>query len=289
MTGKIILGTAQFGLDYGINNVTGKLSENDLTLLLNHAYNNGVEFLDTAVLYGDSETRIGDYLKNSQNHFRIVSKTPDCTKDELEFHLKSSLKKLNTKKLYGYLLHSFKTFVKDKTIVSELHRLKEKSLVDKIGFSIYYPDELKILIDEKIPFNILQLPYNLFDRRFESWFEELSEKNVEIHVRSVFLQGLFFIEPEKLTNHFLSVKNKLVELNTIAKELKVDVLTLALCFILNNRFINKVIVGVDNINQLEQLLKSVINNCGSIKNHLNNDFIKLSVDDENIIIPSNWK
>lgn len=289
MLNKLALGTAQFGLNYGINNTTGKLSDDDLLLLLNFALSNGVELLDTAVLYGNSEERIGIFHQKSEKKFKIISKLPDCEIHEIESLLKGSLKRLHCKKLYGYLFHSFSTFFKNKDSLKELGRLKEESLVEKIGFSVYKPEELKILFDSNIQFDLVQLPYNLFDRRFESLFEELKIRNVEIHIRSVFLQGLFFKDPKKLKSHFISVKKKLIELRSIADEISSTIFSLALCFVLHNKYIDKVVVGVDNVLQLEQIINTTKIEYGRINNFLNNDFINLAVDDEAILIPSNWE
>jgi len=277
---KLAIGTAQFGLNYGINNNRGEIPQKEVCEILAFAKNAGINTLDTALSYGNSEKKIG----NCPDGFNIISKFPDI--NNVEESLKETLKNLNRKDIYGYLFHSFKNFLENQEKIKKLYKLKEKLLIKKVGFSIYYPEELEFLLKNEIKFDIIQLPYNILDRRFEKFFELLKEKHIEIHVRSVFLQGIFFKKdiPIKL----LPLKSKIKKLEEISKTYNIPLNEILLLFVLKNKDIDKVIIGIDSINHLKINLNVFNKLDEKLKVFEFVDFTYFEEKDEKLILPVNW-
>ena len=247
---KIALGTAQFGLNYGINNTTGMIPEEESGRILDYAYDYGINTIDTAYLYGLSEERIGNYLSKTNKNFKVVSKLPACTKDQIESFFSQSLSKLNLQRIYGYLFHSFKDYLADPGKWEMMNKLKQSGLIEKIGFTLYYPGELEYLLNQKIKFDLLQIPYNIFDQRFESYFNKLKHQGVEIHARSAFLQGFVFKDVNTLPVNLVKFKGKIEELEKLSNSTGLTKREMCLGFALANEFIDKVVVGVDNLDHL---------------------------------------
>ncbi len=284
---KIVLGTAQFGMNYGINNVRGKIPYNEVVEILIFAYKNGIDTLDTAYSYGESEEIIGKAISNSSLKFNIISKLPDVENEKnVENIFNETLKRLREKKLYGYLFHNFETFRKHPYIYNVFQELKRSNKVEKIGFSLYYPSEIDYLLNNKIDFDIVQIPYSIFDQRFESYFPLLKERDIEIHVRSVFLQGLFFKKPEDLNGNFTVIKDKINTIIQISKNMNTTISSVCLKFALINENIDKVVIGVDNIENLMSNIMSLKNI--EIVNSVYQNLINLYEEDESIILPFKW-
>lgn len=284
-TRKIGLGTVQFGLDYGISNQRGKISHQEVASILKLSIKSGIDVLDTARLYGDSEEVLGEVLEDKQE-FKIVSKLPS-TADKVSTELEQSLRLLKRSSLYAYLFHDFLHFENKPYLWKQLVEERHKGRINKIGFSLYYPEQLENLWNQKIDIDIVQIPYNIFDRRFEPYFSELKRKRIEVHVRSVFLQGLFFMKKESLSSHFDSVKNKLFQLRELAIQNKISLSALPLYFVLKNSLIDKVILGISSFSDLNENLKT-INSFEEIQKR-NISLEKFREDDENIILPFLWQ
>jgi len=277
---KIAIGTAQFGINYGINNKRGEIPQKEVCNILTFAKKQGIDTLDTALSYGNSEKKIG----NCQSSFNIVSKFADI--NNVEESLKKTLKNLKKENIYGYLFHSFQNFLENQDKIDKLYKLKESFLINKVGFSIYYPHELKFLLENKIKFDIIQFPYNILDRRFEKFFKILKENNIEIHTRSVFLQGIFFKKdiPKKL----LFLKSKIKDLIKISKTYYIPLNEILLLFVLKNRYIDKVIIGIDSIEHLQKNLNVFNNLDEKLRVFEIIDFAHFEEKNENLILPINW-
>lgn len=284
---KLALGSAQFGLDYGISNLKGKIKPEEVVGILKEASVAGIDILDTAIAYGDSEVSIGNAMDRSHTQFDIISKIPSGTQPEQLLSLvKSSLKRLGKKRIKGFLTHNFKLY-QQKEIRKLLQKIRNDGLVNQIGVSVYHPREVRWLLDNKIDFDIVQLPFNIFDRRFEPLFPLLKEKNTEIHVRSVFLQGLLFMDSKNLSQHFNPVKDKLATLRQLSKKNDIPLQAIMLNFALMQKEIDKVIIGVTSVYQLKSNLEafSYRNKYIFIEKLIN----KFKVTDEQILLPFNWK
>lgn len=285
--GKIALGTVQFGMDYGISNKRGKVPKKEVFQILDFAQKNDINILDTAYNYGDSEKLIGEFIRKKGKQFKIISKLPgSISHSQIDKILKTSLENLNIKNFYAYLIHDFKSFTENPKILEILKVYKTHKAINKLGFSLYYPEELEYLLKNKIEFDIVQVPFNLFDQRFEPYFKSLKEKGVEVHTRSVFLQGLFFKEPRELGKRFLTVISKISKLQKLAKNSNLPISALCLNFALLNNWVDHVIIGVDSFKNLAENLVDV---------KYQKDFEKfakelrnLKESNEQIIIPSKW-
>ncbi len=284
---RIALGTVQFGLDYGINNPRGRVSEDEVFIILREALNNGINVIDTAVSYGLSEEIIGKFIKCDKNKFNIVSKLSECDVFEVEGVVRSSLKKLGIDKFYGYLFHNFKLYIDKPGAWAVLEDMKAKGIIKKIGFSLYYTQDLDRLINDGVKFDLVQVPYSIFDHRFEKYFELLKKRNVEIHARSVFLQGLAFKDPLKLSGFFLRFAEELLVLHKISRENNYPVYGICLNYVLRNKCVDKAVVGVDGIGNFKEVIKAE----GSM-NELNNfssELVKVEVRNEELLLPFKWQ
>lgn len=284
---KIVLGTAQFGLDYGINNVNGKISREDGCVILNQAYELGIDTIDTASAYGDSEITIGCFIEENGNRFKVISKLPRCKPQEVEGAGLSSLRRMKVDGLYGYLIHNFDHYSSEPDIWNGLEKMKAGGKIKKIGFSLYYPRELENILEKDLRIDIIQLPYSVFDQRFLSYFPELKKRGIEIQTRSVFLQGLLFKKADELSGNFYPIKRKIENIHRLAQETAIPLVSLLLNFTLLNESIDRVVVGIDSLQNLKEIMTSAkyLDQTQELLGQLN----AFKDDDENILVPSNWQ
>lgn len=284
---KLALGTAQFGLKYGIQNTKGQIEEKKVGQILKYAFNHKIDLLDTAYAYGKSEEIIGTYMRSQKLRFKIVSKIPSCKAEKILSYLQKTLKNLQLPSIYGYLFHDFSSYQKSQESLNVVQNIQKQGLVKKIGFSLYYPRELEYILKRKIQFNIIQIPYNVFDQRFVPYFPILKKMKIKIHVRSVFLQGLLFMKPDKLPKQFSQICTKLEKLNDLSKEIHLPISVLLIGFALLNSNIDNVIIGVDSIENLKENLKNI----PSVKklNVIMSELTRLRVSNEKILLPIHWK
>lgn len=285
---RIALGTMQFGSKYGMANKKGKVSKKEAFAILDYARNFGIDTIDTAVGYGESEKIIGEFMKAQKANFKIVSK---FSLEDNDIHrtnetIYASLSRLKKERIYGYLLHRFRDFVKNPRIWDILEDLKEKQIIEKIGFSIYTTDELKIIREKGINYDILELPYSVFDRRFEEYFKSLKKRNVEIHARSIFLQGLAFMKPNDLPSNLFGATGNLERLRKISSDYDIPLNAICLDFVILNRLVNKAIIGIDSLEQLKRNLSSV-NFIDKVR-EVYDKTEKVSINDEDIVLPYKW-
>lgn len=274
LNSKIGLGTVQFGLDYGISNKDGKTSTEEVSKILNYALTQGLDTIDTASAYGDAETVLGG---NDLNGFKVISKFMPPEKDEtISSQLHQSLKRLKQENLYGYLAHRPMNILENPLYWKELQSLKREGLIQKTGFSLNTPDELKQILQAGFIPDLIQIPFNYFDRRFQQQAIALKEQGCEIHTRSTFLQGLFFMNPDELNSFFDEVKPLLKNLQSSFSTLSGSLLR----FVTELPFIDKVIMGVENMEQLKNNLET-LNNSDSLPEL--NEIIS-----DKILIPSGW-
>jgi aryl-alcohol dehydrogenase-like predicted oxidoreductase len=248
---KIVLGTVQLGLDYGINNSTGKPSVEEALSILDLARKSEIKFLDTAKAYGTAIQVIGKFHQK-RPAFHIISKfhVHNGVFEEAEFS--QDLKTLNIASMEALLFHSFADYKNNQQEISKLEQLKAEKKLNKIGVSIYTNNELEEVIDDG-RIDVIQLPFNLLDN--DNWRGKLllkaKEKGKEIHVRSVFLQGLFFQNTEEVPSKLLSLIPYLRAIHEIAQDLNLTIEQLALMYVLQQSYIDKVLFGVDNLHQLQ--------------------------------------
>lgn len=257
---RLALGTAQIGLDYGISNKTGQVSGDEAAAIIRAAREAGVTTLDTAVAYGDSESRLGQI---GVEGFRIVSKVPaipDVVEDITGWMsgiVRQSLLKLRTRRLYGLLLHRPGQLVEARSgeIQDALERLKADGLVEKTGISIYAPSDLDGLYGRYRP-DLLQAPFNLFDDRLISsgWMSRLKQSGTEVHVRSIFLQGALLFPPQDRPNTFDRWATHFALYDEWMKTHDRSALEACVSFALSFPEIDKIVVGVQSTAQLQAVV-----------------------------------
>lgn len=274
---KIILGTVQFGCQYGVNSV-GRPDKVMVRDILETAAVNHINMLDTSAAYGNAEEILGNTLQHMNFSFQLISKYPR-SKETVAYTLEKTLQTLGTTHIYGYLLHHFSVFQQNPEIWKDFLRLKEKKKVEKIGFSLYFPSELEMLLEQNISFDLLQIPYNLFDRQFEPYFPLLKKRGVEIHVRSTFLQGLFFKDRNSLPTNLKPLRVYLEQLDDYAQKMEMTVAEVALNYNLQNQYIDGVLIGVDSVSQLQDNIRSISDKKIDL-------FI--NVNEKKLLNPSNW-
>ena len=281
---KLVLGTVQFGLNYGINNTSGQVSDAEVKAILKLASVEKVGTLDTSSAYGSSEVVLGKALASTRTEFNIVSKYPKSDKGVRET-FKQSIKNLGVNHLYAYLIHHFDFFKEKPSIWDEFKSLKTDGLVSKIGFSLYNVEQLEYLLNKGVRFDILQFPYNIFDRQFEKYLPILKQSGVEIHTRSAFLQGLFFKDISKLPICLQPLKKYLLGLHKYCSSRGILIEELALKYVICNANIDGVLIGVDNSQQLE----SNINVSNKMLSASDVDFVNsIRVEELDLLSPVNW-
>ncbi|MEO9531423.1 MAG: aldo/keto reductase [Crocinitomicaceae bacterium] len=282
MQNKIAIGTVQFGLDYGISNKTGEVSQNEIKKILFAAADLGIDTIDTALAYGKSQQKLG---KEDLSQFQVVSKL--LALENIVSDFDTVLNELNLESIYGLMVHNFEKFKTTTTSFDLFRQLKIESKVQKVGFSLNSLKELEYLFDRNINFDIIQLPYNLFDTRFEVYFEELKARGIEVHSRSTFLQGLFFLNPTQLNDHLKPLQSSIYALQDLAFQNEMSISELALKFVLSNPYISKVVIGLESESQLRQNLIG-LDSFESFDN-LKHDLNKLASNDEFLVLPMHWK
>lgn len=282
---KLVLGTVQFGCNYGINNMTGQVTTGEVEIILETASQNGIKILDTSSAYGNSESVLGNALQNTGLHFNIVSKYLYSLGSVSEV-VQSSFDKLKTDKLYGYLIHHFEDYIAHPEIWDNLISFKVSGTIEKIGFSLYTPEQLQCLLDKNVDFDIVQFPYNMLDRQFEPYMKALVEKGVEIHTRSAFLQGLFFKDIDTFSGKLVKLKPYVQSLHDFCEENQYTIEQLALGYCTSNPYIQGNLVGVDNH---LQLLSNIIAEKQKIDGSALQFISALNVKEKELLNPVNWK
>lgn len=283
---KLALGTVQFGLDYGISNTKGQVPENQVRKILNFGRQHDINTLDTAAAYGKSEAVLGNLLPDF--NFQLISKlAPDCIPDEVSTQFHHSLEKLKQNQLYGYLVHDYATYEKQPGIYDEFLKLQTAGLIQKVGFSLYYPAHLEMILQDDLPLQLVQIPFNIFDQRFAYLLPALAARNIEVHARSIFLQGLFFKSATNLPAFFSSLKPALQAIQVISESLGIPLPALLLSFVHGFSEVSKLVIGVTSVAELKANLNYVdfIETVEPYREKLKN----LACTDENLILPFNWK
>ena len=252
--------------------------------ILQIAEKNGIKTLDTSSAYGSSEVVLGEALKKSHTQFNIVSKYPRCN-ESVRSTFEKSICNLGVVSLYGYLVHHFDFYQEHPDIFDEMTVLKNEGMIRKVGFSLYNVEQLQYLIDKGVDFDILQFPYNIFDRQFEPYMPQLVDMEVEIHTRSAFLQGLFFKDTSTLPNKLKPMKEYLDALHKYCEENNLSIEGLALGYVMANKDVKGALIGVDNHSQLV----SNLNVASVMLSEQDINFIKnIEIREKELLNPVNW-
>lgn len=284
---RIVLGTAQFGLPYGVANKAGVVPFNEVEKILDVAFLSGIKTLDTAISYGNSEKVLGQI---GVNRWIIISKlpsVPDSCKDIsgwIRRQVEGSLSRLRVESLHGLLLHNASDLMGPQAlnIVQALNELKNAGLVNKIGVSVYRPSEIK-LSKLKLQVEMVQAPLNLIDQRLvrSGILSELALDNVEVYIRSIFLQGLLLMSPSSRPPYFSKWRALLEKWDEWIEKSGAHAIDVCLAYCLNQSNIGKIVLGVDSVFQLEDILESLSRPVEKIPDFMYSD-------DPMLIEPFNW-
>ncbi len=260
---QLALGTAQFGLDYGVASNSGKITLEEAHKIFSILRTRGTVVVDTAIGYGSSEEVLGEV---GVGDFRVITKIPEVPQDyvsdpEWIFQaVRDSLKRLRIRSVYGLLLHRPLQLLErqGKHIHKALTYLKNEGLVENIGISVYSPLEL----DQVIPvfdFDIVQAPVNLLDQRLikSGWLNRLKSLSIEVHARSVFLQGLLLMPASRRPKYFSQWETLFGKYDLWLKKNNLNPVDACLRFIFTVPGIDQVVVGVDSVEQLQQVIETI--------------------------------
>lgn len=286
-TNKIVLGTAQFGLTYGINNTSGKPNQEKVNEILATAYDSGICYLDTAEAYGDAHQVIGAFHKEHPDQiFHIITKLPHDLEGDVEQKIEKYLVELNVSQLHAILFHSYQTYRENKSILQLLNSYKKAGKIEYIGVSVYTNEQMEDVIEDD-DVDLIQLPFNLFDNinLREDTLKKARMKGKIIHTRSAFLQGLFFTSLQTSNKIVLSLTAELEYIRKLSESYLVSLPKMALNYCLQQPYIDNVLIGVDN---LEHLNQNLMDADYSLSQHLLNDINTIIVKDVTLLNPSLW-
>jgi aryl-alcohol dehydrogenase-like predicted oxidoreductase len=260
---RLGLGTVQFGYDYGVSNSVGRPGESEISAILAHAAASGIVYLDTAAGYGEAEALIGR-LSPASHRFRIVTKLAPIAVERLEprhvgeivASIEASCDRLKSDQLYAVLVHQTRDLEKPgaEFIVEALEDARRQRLVERIGASVYDADGLSLVTTRFRP-QLVQLPFNVLDRRLadDGWLARLKGIGVEIHARSVFLQGLLLMRPSELPPYFEPMRKILADMQARFTRSSASTLAAALAFVLRQEDIDVVVAGVNRLSELIEI------------------------------------
>ncbi len=255
---KLALGTVQFGTDYGAFNAEGRVDQAMAAACLDQAQAQGIDLLDTARAYGESEQVLGRL--DAASRFRIVTKVPGlggAGADGVSRSIEASLAALRTDRVHAVLLHDASDLGGPGAdlIWRRLDELVEGRVAAKVGVSVYDPGQA-LALAARYPLGIVQAPYSAFDQRMRTQgaFSRLAESRVEIHVRSIFLQGFALADPAALPVHLRAHRPALERFRVLAERHGLSPLQLALAAAEQEPAIDRIVVGVQSLANLDEIL-----------------------------------
>lgn len=284
---KLALGTVQFGLDYGVANTSGRVPTHEANAILLRAKACGMDTLDTAIAYGDSEAVLGQV---GIDQWRIITKLPAVPSDSKDLNqwvfdqIQQSMTRLRVKQLYGVLLHRPSQLLEGMgpSLYEALKSIKSAGWTEKIGVSVYDPTELDPLFDA-YALDLVQAPLNILDRALveSGWASKLQSAGVEVHTRSAFLQGLLLMPPHQRPAKFKRWAKVWHVWDRWLEQEGLTPLEACLRYLTHVPTIDRVVVGVDTAAQLNQIIEAAEGEWDSLP-----EFDTL--EDPRVINPASW-
>jgi len=282
---RIVLGGAQLGLPYGILNGGETLSREEVARILDTAAGHGIDAIDTAIAYGQSESVIGE---TAQNRFKIISKLPPIPSDVsnisqwVRTQIDASLSRLKCTSLDALLLHRSQdlTEAHGAELYAAISSLKVERIIQRFGVSIYAPDELTGIIGT-FDIDVVQAPLNVFDRRILGVIDQLTALNIEVHVRSVFLQGVLIAKPENRPQRFQPWSEHFARFDEWVLSTGLSAMACCLGFVLQQTGVTKLVIGTTSATSLAEIMTSIPNTHLEVPAHLQSSI-------EQLIDPRVW-
>jgi aryl-alcohol dehydrogenase-like predicted oxidoreductase len=288
LTKRFVLGTANLADNYGINN-SNIIKNSSFKKIFLFLKKNRIFFIDTAYSYKNAEKNLSKFnLKN----FEIISKLPvlqsrknmDKVENRIINYVYKTLKNLKINHFYALLIHNTKDLKgkEGEKIFNTLRLLKKNGVIKKIGFSIYSPNELDKYFFKFKP-DLVQGPLNIFDQRMlrSGWIKRLNNKSVEFHARSIFLQGLLLKKSKLIPKKFQKFYRIFDKYHSWLRKNNINSFEACLSFVFSIKIVDKIILGIDNVDQLNQIINTKL-----IKKKLN--FKQLNCFNNKLINPSTW-
>jgi aryl-alcohol dehydrogenase-like predicted oxidoreductase len=284
MLDRICIGTAQFGMNYGISNSKGQTPKKEVFKILDFAQKNQIAWLDTAENYGNSQTIIGEYLRFNEGSFRVQSKISSETLD-----INRTLNELQIDYIDSYLFHSYNQFkINHKNIRTKVLNLKKEGVCKAVGISIYNNEEgtdqeLLRFADE------VQFPFNLLDNynRRKDLIHGLESKNIKIQTRSIFLQGLILLSNDAIPKRLNGAKVIVDQLEKIALRNRLTKSQLAIAYTFSYSFADKILMGVETLNQFKENL-IFIRRLKDISREFIHEIESLQIVQTKLLDPNKW-
>jgi len=282
---RIVLGGAQLGLPYGILNGGETLSREEVARILDTAVDRGIDSIDTAIAYGQSESVIGE---TSQNRFNVISKLPPLPVDIsnvsewVHSQVQGSLSRLKCTSLDALLLHRPQDLIgaQGAELYAAIGSLMAEKMIHRFGVSIYSPDDLEGIIDT-FEIHVVQAPLNVFDRRILGVTDKLSALNIEVHVRSVFLQGVLIASPQDRPHRFEPWSEHFALFDEWVRSSGVSAMACCMGFALQQPGIAKLVIGTTSAESLDEIMNSIPNSVLEVPTHLQSSV-------EQLIDPRFW-
>lgn len=262
-TSRLALGTVQFGLPYGVANTQGQVNYKQAETMLRSARTAGIDTLDTAIAYGEAETVLGHI---GVTGFRLISKVPAIRETEgsvddwVVAQTEKSLERLRVPCLSGLMLHAPDDLLGPygKALARGMQRVRDMGLAERIGVSVYSPEQLAALADF-LPLEIIQIPSNVFDRRFSEtgWLDRLAAEGVEVHARSAFLQGLLLMPPDLVPIKFAPFRPLINSWHRwLAGQVAAGRSAVQACLahVASYPTVARIVIGADSAAQLEEII-----------------------------------
>jgi aryl-alcohol dehydrogenase-like predicted oxidoreductase len=262
---RLALGTVQFGLPYGVANTQGQVGFEEAEAMLGAMRIAGIDTIDTAIAYGEAETVLG---RIGVSGFRLISKVPALREPTLAVddwvvaQVEASLERLRAPRLGGLMLHAPDDLLGPygSDLARGLLRARDAGLAERIGLSVYSPEQLAALVD-RLPLEIIQIPLNVFDRRFveTGWLDRLVADDVEVHARSVFLQGLLLMPSDRIPSRFAPFRS-LIDgwYSWLAGDAAAGMSTVQACLahVASYASVSRLVVGADSLAQLHDIIEA---------------------------------
>lgn len=286
---KLILGTVQLGIPYGINNHTGQPDQQTAHQILQTAWDGGIRLLDTAESYGNAQEVIGDYHFSQRNRFEVITKLQSGKEpDSVIPSLMIDMELLKVDSLFGFMFHHLDLFKQNTETLKDLVHLKNEGKIQRIGVSVYSNDEIEFLLNYP-EINLIQMPFNMLDNWYQrgEYIRQAKDNGIEIHVRSVFLQGLFFMPVTELPAKLNPLKSYLKKLHELCTQQQMSMEMAAMAYVLSRPEIDRVLLGVETPDQLSGNLKQIN------QLELSDEFLEsvdaIQVAETELLSPVNWK
>lgn len=287
---KIALGTVQFGTDYGVNSVDGQVRPEEIKKILSYASSKDIDLLDVAPAYGNSEKILG---RMNISNYKVVTKTRHFESFEIkntdvkllnnDFNL--SLKDLKQDSVYGVLIHDADDLLKPgaEKLFDKLQELKQAGKIVKIGVSVYDHSQLQSILDN-FAIDLVQLPLNILDRRMivSGMLATLRSKGIEVHARSVFLQGLLLMTEQSRHKQFNRWGALWKVWHEWLNDNRITALEASIRHVIAMPEISKVLVGVDTVDQLKEIVMTTLGVLPDIPT-------EMCTNDSDLLNPSNWR